>query len=43
MKGKRLIIAGIILALLILIVGSVGLYRQLPHGDGSIEATVVVG
>lgn len=42
MKEKRLIITGIVLALLVMAVCGVGLYEQQPHGDGSIEATIVI-
>jgi hypothetical protein len=40
MREKRLIVTGIVLALLVMAICGMGLYRQ-TQDDGSIEATIV--
>ena len=41
MKEKRLIITGIVLALLAMAVCGIGLARQQTEDDGSIEASII--
>ena len=40
MREKRMIVTGIVLALLVMAICGLGLYRQ-AQDDGSIEATIV--
>ena len=42
MTKKKLLIAGIVLALLLMLVGGLGLYRQLSPAGAEIEATIVI-
>ena len=42
MKEKRMIVTGIVLALLVMAVCGIGLYRNSAQSPGTIEATIVL-